>query len=119
MKGKLDHVVPLSELAKAQMTPNNHRWILTATGERGLTNFSEEKSKLDKATGVSGWRIHDLRRSSRSLLSRTGVAPDIAERVLAHKIGGVAGIYDRYADLEEKRDALAKLAALVETIINE
>jgi hypothetical protein len=27
---------------------------------------------------------------------RTGVASDIAERVLAHKLGGVRGTYDRY-----------------------
>jgi integrase len=33
--------------------------------------------------------IHDLRRTARSLLSRTGVRPDIAERVLGHAIAGV------------------------------
>lgn len=51
--------------------------------------------------------------SARSLLSRAGVSPDIAERVLAHKIGGVRGVYDRYAYLEEKREALTKLAGLI------
>ena len=49
-------------------------------------------------------------------MSRAGVAPDVAERCLAHKIGGVRGIYDRYAYLKEKREALAKLAALIEEI---
>jgi hypothetical protein len=49
-------------------------------------------------------------------MSRAGVAPDIAERVLARKIGGVRGIYDRYAYLGEKREALAKLAALTREV---
>jgi hypothetical protein len=29
--------------------------------------------------------------------------------VLAHKLGGVGGTYDPYADLGEKRDALERL----------
>jgi len=52
-------------------------------------------------------------------MSRTGVNSEIAEKMLGHVTGGVAGIYDRWAYLEEKRDGLAKLAALVETITNE
>ena len=33
-------------------------------------------------------------------------------------IGGVRGVYDRYAYLEEKRAAFEKLAGLVDLIIN-
>ncbi len=46
-------------------------------------------------------------------MSRAGVSPDIADRVLAHKVTDVRGIYDRYAYLEEKQEALAKLAGLI------
>jgi hypothetical protein len=49
-------------------------------------------------------------------MSRTGVAPDIAERVLAQKIGGMRGIYDRFAYLQEKREARAQLAGLTREI---
>jgi hypothetical protein len=34
------------------------------------------------------------------------VAPDIAERVIGHVIGGVRGIYDRYSYMAEKSAAL-------------
>lgn len=44
--------------------------------------------------------------------------PDIAERVLAHVIPGVRGTYDRYEYFDEKRDALEKLAALIELILH-
>ena len=53
----------------------------------------------------------------RSLLSRAKIQPDIAERVTAHKIGGVRGTYDRYRYLAEKRDALERGAALVARIL--
>jgi len=56
------------------------------------------------------WRLHDLRRTARSLMSRAKVPTDHAERVLGHVIGGVRETYDRYEYLDEKRDALTALA---------
>jgi integrase len=64
------------------------------------------------------WVHHDLRRTARSLMSRTGVFPDVAERVLGHVIPGVRGTYDRYEYFDEKRDALERLAALIERILH-
>jgi hypothetical protein len=51
-------------------------------------------------------------------MSRAGARPDIAQRVLGHAIAGVEGVYDRHVYSNEKADALNRLAALVETIIN-
>jgi hypothetical protein len=50
-------------------------------------------------------------------MSRAGVNKDIAERCLAHAIGGVRGVYDRWSYLDQKRDAFEKLAALVGEIV--
>jgi hypothetical protein len=49
---------------------------------------------------------------------RAGVRPDISERVLGHVIAGVEGTYDRHSYAEEKRDALEKLASMIERILN-
>ena len=49
---------------------------------------------------------------------RAGVRPDISERVLGHVIAGVEGTYDRHSYADEKRDALEKLAAMIERILN-
>jgi hypothetical protein len=51
-------------------------------------------------------------------MARAGVADNVAERVLGHAIPGVQGIYNRHAYFDEKADALARLATLVETILN-
>jgi hypothetical protein len=64
---------------------------------------------------------NDLRRTCRSLMSRreTGISRDVAERVLGHKIGGqIEQVYDRHSYKEEKADALAALAALIERILS-
>jgi hypothetical protein len=49
-------------------------------------------------------------------MSRAGVRPNIAERVLGHAIAGVHGIYDRHQYREEKANALKMLAGLIENI---
>ena len=67
---------------------------------------------------IAPWVVHDLRRTARSLMSRAGVRPDIAERVLGHARGGVEAIYDRHRYTVEKGDALLRLAALIETIVS-
>ena len=50
-------------------------------------------------------------------MSRADISGEIAERVLGHKICGVAGVYDRYSYEQQKADALAKLAELIERIV--
>jgi predicted GIY-YIG superfamily endonuclease len=45
-------------------------------------------------------------------LRLAGVSADIAERCLAHKIGRVRGVSDRYTYLAQKREPLAALRRL-------
>jgi integrase len=120
MKAKLEHVVPLSPAAKAILDamPNLGLYVFTTSGCVAINNFSKCKPQLDEASGVTGWRLHDLRRTGRSLMSRAGVDSDIAERCLAHTIGGVRGVYDRYAYHTEKMAAFEKLAAQIERIVH-
>lgn len=88
--------------------------------------WSKSKSQLDeRITRANGgeappnWTLHDLRRTARTLMSRAGVRPEIAERVLGHAISGVEGVYDRHAYVDEKRAALQALADLLDEILGE
>jgi integrase len=76
----------------------------------GFTSWAYWKPKVD-------WTAHDLRRTARSLMSRAGVRPDIAERVLGHAIKGVEGTYDRHSFEAEKAHALRALAGLITNIL--
>jgi integrase len=58
--------------------------------------------------GIEEFTLHDLRRTCRTGLSKLKVAPHVAEAVLNHVQRGVAGVYDRYDYLPEKREALEK-----------
>jgi integrase len=105
------------DIVKAQPRLASNDFVFA--GNKGARFFRQDaKTALDKASGVAGWRIHDLRRTSRSLLSRAGVRPDIAEKVLGHAVGNIESTYDRYSYAEEKADALRRLAALIERIVH-
>jgi integrase len=93
-------------------------YVFAGQGGGHINDMTAAKAALDETSGITGWVLHDLRRSARSLMSRADVRPDIAERVLGHAIQGVEGIYDRHHYDAEKADALQRLANLVETIIN-
>ena len=100
--------------AQPRFASNPH--IFAGIGRNAIGSTSYRKAKLDKQAGVFGWTLHDLRRTARSLMSRAGVRPDIAERVLGHAIKGVEGVYDRHSYREEKAHALVALASLIENI---
>ena len=115
-KTGLELLVPLSPAAQAILakTPKlGSRFVFTNDGKHALASFSKFKPKLDKACGVTGWTLHDLRRTARSLMSRAGVCSDHAERCLGHVMGGIRSTYDRHEYAAEKRLAFEKLAGLI------
>jgi integrase len=92
-------------------------YVFSTNGRAPIGGFSGFKLRLDAACRVSGWRLHDLRRTSRSLMSRAGVSADTGERCLGHSIKGVRGVYDRHAYTNEMREAFERLAALIDHIV--
>jgi integrase len=115
MKAGAEHVVPLSGAALDVLAklPNGDGEFVFSIG-----GFSRLKRTFDEAVPLAPWRLHDLRRTARSLMARAGISDEVGERCLAHVIGGVRGTYNRHAYLDEKRQAFEALAALVERIVN-
>jgi integrase len=121
-KTKIELARPLSKAALAMLDEQPRivdcDFVFTSNGITAITSFSAPKEKLDAASGVTGWTVHDLRRSARSLMSRAGINADVAERCLGHAIPGVRGVYDRHKYLDEMRHAFEALAAQIERIVN-
>ena len=113
-------VRPLSALALKiiDTTPRISDEFVFSTGTRPLAAYSRFKRRLDEMSGVTGWTLHDLRRTSRSLMARVGVTSEVAERCLGHVLGGVEGTYNRHAYVVEMRRAYEMLSALIERIVN-
>ena len=83
-----------------------------------LKALQKRAKKGAKVHLLPNWTLHDLRRTAKTLMVRAGVRPDISERVLGHIIAGVEGTYDRHSYADEKRDALEKLAQMIERILD-
>jgi integrase len=105
--------------SRPRFLDNPYVFAGTRNGHAAATLFSGTyKADFDKLCGVTGWRLHDLRRSARSLMSRAGVQTEIAERVLGHAQGELIEIYDQYGYEAEMADALERLAALIERVVS-
>jgi integrase len=121
-KTGIDFALPLSgaaqSIVEALPAINDSDLVFTNDGVRASGGFTKFKRRLDKESGTSGWTLHDLRRTARSLMSRAGVSADVAEMCLGHVLPGVRGVYDRHPYLDEKRRAFEALAALIERILD-
>jgi integrase len=108
------------DIIRAQPHLGDNPFVFGSARTDGPINgLSMMKYDFDaKLSGVAHWTIHDLRRTARSLMSRAGVSSEHAERVMGHAIGGVEGVYDQHKYDPEKAEALAKLAALLDAIVN-
>jgi integrase len=112
--------LPKAALAIIERQPRIARnpYVFAGNGDGPRAFEHRHKLAFDAASGVSGWRLHDLRRAARSLMSRAGVLNDHAELVLGHARPGVEGTYDLHRYDHEKADALRRLSALVERMVN-
>lgn len=121
-KTKTDVLIPLSAAAQKIIGGmplfGDGDLVFTNDGKVPLGGYAVPKQRLDAASNVRGWTLHDLRRTARSLMSRAGVDADVAERCLGHAIGGIRGVYDRYSFEQEKRRAFAALARQIELILH-
>ncbi len=77
------------EIVEQQLRFASNPYVLVGRGGGHFNGFSVAKEAFDAKVTIPHWTIHDLRRTARSLMSRAGVRPDIAERTLGHAIKGV------------------------------
>jgi integrase len=118
-KTRQELVRPLSAAAIAVIESQRRDCpFVFSKGRKAISTFSRDKVAFDAAVGVSSWRVHDLRRTARSLLSRAGIDADIGERCLGHALPGIRGTYDRHDYRPEMKHAYDALAALIERIAN-
>jgi integrase len=93
----------------------------TWRGEATIYNaWNKDKAKLDDASGVVGWVLHDLRRSLVSTWAVLGIRLEVTEKYVNHVSGshaGIVGIYQRHTFLPEMRGAVAKWEAKLTELV--
>src|ERR1700730_13500288 len=90
----------------------------TVAGAKPVRGFSKAKVRIDRLSGITGWVIHDLRRTVRTHFSALPVQDLVRELVIAHARPGLHKVYDQHSYEAEKRHCLElwerRLLAIVE-----
>src|SRR5262249_15389397 len=102
------HEVPLTDLmhqviASAPVSTSPLLFPSPATGGR-LAGWTMWVANLRQASGVN-FRLHDLRRTARTRMSRLGVAEDIAELAIGHVRADLIARYNKDHAWEGRRPA--------------
>jgi integrase len=140
MKRDDPHVVPLTDDALAVLTAMprfSGEFLFTCgDGSAPVTSFSKPKLRLDRLmleelqalaiqrgldptkVTLANWEMgRDIRRTVRTNLSALPVPDMIRELVIAHAQPELHQVYDQYAYLDEKREALTLWAARLRSFV--
>lgn len=118
-----DLLVPLTQTMR-DLLATLHRWdepfVFTTThGRAPLAGFDGGiKKDLDQRAGVSGWKLHDLRRTARTHFPACGIREDVAEAMIGHTKKGIVGTYNLYEYQPEKIDGFARWEHRLLGIVN-
>jgi integrase len=118
------HRVPLSRQAVAVLDTlrpltDSTPWVFASPSpmvEGPVQWLSHAAGRLRRKSGVLNFTPHDLRRTAATLMGERGVRPDVIERVLNHVPAKIARTYNRATYDAEKRQALAILGDLIESL---
>jgi integrase len=118
------HRVPLSRQAMTLLDvlrplTGSTPWVFASPSARAdgpVRWLSHAAERLRRQSGVADFTPHDLRRTAATLMGERGVRPDVIERVLNHVPAKIARTYNRATYDAEKRQALAILGGLIESI---
>lgn len=133
-KNHLPHVIPLVEQATACLpAKRNSTPKVFGKFDNGFLGWGKAKAELDTAIlqtrrktdsgaqPMPRWVVHDLRRTTATLLRELGFADThLVELILNHISGtraGVAGVYDKSERMADRRKALEAWGRYVEELV--
>lgn len=112
------HVFPYGALAASilENTPRIGDFVFPASRDhvRGnptsfFNGWGKCKEAFDRTCGVSGWTLHDLRRTFATNMAALGVRIEVTEKLLNHvsgSLGGIVAVYQRHSFQNEMRVAI-------------
>lgn len=100
-------VLPLNDLAVEVLETMPFRKGVVFPGIHGAAvGFgTDEKTKLDRLSGVSDWRLHDMRRTcaTQTANNHESVDIDAFESLLQHTRSGIMGVYQQSSRMKAMR----------------
>jgi integrase len=124
-KNHRKHTLPLLpealEIVRGIPHMATRAYLFGVHSNHGFYNWDRSKQHLDAASGVSGWRLHDIRRTVATGLADLGVQPHVIEQILNHQSGhkaGIAATYNRSVYEREVKAALTLWTDHVRTLVD-
>jgi integrase len=123
VKNKTEHRVWLNEPARTALAAiepyNRNSPYLFPSRDGGHVRWIQKThGRLRKASGLSNFTIHDLRRTAASSMAAAGISRLTIAKVLNHKEREITAVYDRYGYGPEIRRALDAWGARIEEIVS-
>ena len=116
-KSSRPHSLKLPPLALTLVGQGTANEFVFAGRSGKISGYSKLKEALDEASGVTGWVLHDLRRSAASRMQGLGVPNHCIGAVLNHSLPGVAGVYLQSEMEGQKAEALQVWATALAKIV--
>jgi integrase len=126
-KNRRQHTFPYGEMTAAifgEIQKGDYLFPARKTWRSGGTIYNawnKDKPKLDAASRVREWVLHDLRRTLVSSWAALGIRLEVTEKYINHVSGthgGIVGIYQRHSFMPEMREAVSKWEAKLFTLLN-
>jgi len=111
---------PISGFSKAKITLDDKIEELLNPDEAKETKKGKKtkKQKGKNHLSIAAWRYHDIRRTMRTHLSALPIQDIVRELVISHTQKGLHKVYDQYAYLVEKRQALTLWTARLLNLVD-
>lgn len=121
-KTAADHDIPLTSLMRTVIAaqPRTTSPLLLPSRRTGgpIKGWTKLVAALQDASGVDA-ELHDLRRTTRTLMSRLGVAEDIAELAIGHQRADLVGRYNKDQAWSDRIQAFEKVSAHIAALLAE
>jgi integrase len=107
-----DHIVHVDKMVGSPYLFPAKRHLKATTTV--YNSWGQDKARFDRACGVDGWQLRDLRRTFATGMQRLGVRLEVTEELLNHVSGsrrGIVGVYQTHRFAAEKTEAIRQWEA--------
>ena len=113
------HEIPLTVAMRAVLSTQPRTTSVLIFPGRGDARMAGWSKLVPRARAESGvdFRLHDLRRTVRTLMSRLGVSEETSELAIGHVRRGLVGTYNKDLAWAARVDAFARVSNHVVTVV--
>jgi integrase len=117
------HDIPITRqlahvLAQQPAIPNPANLLFPTRRTRTrIRAWTPSSRRLRKASGIPDLRMHDLRKTCRTIMSKCGISDDVAGLAIGHSRKGLDAIYNEDPKWAERCDAFHKVAAYIAALV--